>query len=98
MDDAMRPGEAAADCIRAVGVDGRPAQGATAAVAQPCDRRAAGRYPVAPVGHRSLSRRSGVACQGGHQLSGWKFLFLLETLLHVGASLPFSAGGTDWPA
>ena len=45
-------------------------QGAAATLEQPCYRRAAGRYPVAAVGGRSLSRRSGMACPRGTQLSG----------------------------
>ena len=42
MDDAVRTRQAAADCLRPVGVDGRPSQGTAATLEQPCDRRAAG--------------------------------------------------------
>ena len=89
MDDAVRTRQAAADCLRPVGVDGRPSQGTAATLEQPCDRRAAGRYPVAAMGGGSVGRRRGVACQGGtindppEQFDPlWKLSYMWEHPLH----------------
>ena len=69
MDDFMCTRQTAADCVRAVGVDVRPTEEAPGPVEEHCDRGTAGRYPVAAVGGRSFSGRSGVARPGGTRLS-----------------------------
>src|SRR5258708_29172149 len=97
MDDGMCTRQAAADCFRAVGVDVRPARGAPWPVEEHCDRGAAGRYPGAAVGGRSLSGCSGVACSPGARLISRAVFFRFGTPFRVGSSIFFPPGDLDGP-
>ena len=88
MDDAVRTRQAAADCLRPVGVDGRPSQGTAATLEQHCDRRAAGRYPVAAMGGGSSADVAAWRVREGHDYPPeqfdplWKLSFMWEHPLH----------------
>jgi hypothetical protein len=88
VDDPLRSEQAAADRVRAVGIDGLPAAGVATAMAPRYERRSAVYHSVALVGLRSISRDSRLALQeeGHHPPEHfdplWKLLYMWEHPYH----------------